>query len=66
MVANPMQRKARNSFLSGMAIMLVICVIIGILVYFLLSGQDKAKQEQEKQEQQKQQKELQILTGTNI
>jgi len=47
MVANPMQRKARNSFLLGMVITLVVCALIGVLVYFLLSGQDKTKQEQE-------------------
>ena len=47
MVANPMQRKARNSFLLGMAITLIICAIIGVAVYFLLSGQDKEKEEQE-------------------
>ncbi len=47
MVANPMQRKARNSFLLGMVITLIVCAIIGVLVYVLLSGQDKEKQEQE-------------------
>lgn len=47
MVANPMQRKARNSFLLGMAITLVVCAIIGVAVYFLLSGQGKEKEEQE-------------------
>ena len=47
MVANPMQRKARNSFLLGMVITLIVCAIIGVLVYVLLSGQDKEKEEQE-------------------
>ncbi len=47
MVANPMQRKARNSFLLGMMITLILCAIIGVLVYFLISTQDKAKEEEE-------------------
>ena len=47
MVANPMQRKARNSFLLGMTITLVVCAIIGALLYFLLLGQEKEKKEQE-------------------
>ena len=47
MVANPMQRKARNSFLLGMVITLIVCAIIGVVLYFLLSGQEKEKEEQE-------------------
>ena len=47
MVANPMQRKARNSFLLGMAITLIICAIIGVAVFFLLSGKEEKKEEQE-------------------
>jgi len=47
MVANPMQRKARNSFLLGMVITLIICVIIGVLLYLSLSGQEKEKQQEE-------------------
>ena len=47
MVANPMQRKARNSFLLGMMITLIVCAIIGVAVCFLLSGQEKDKEEQE-------------------
>jgi len=47
MVANPMQRKARNSFLLGMVITLIVCAIIGVAVYFLLSGKDEEKIQQE-------------------
>ena len=47
MVANPMQRKARNSFLLGMFITLIVCVLVGVLLYFVLSGQEKEKEEQE-------------------
>ena len=47
MVVNPMQRKARNSFLLGMIITLIVCAIIGVAVYFLLSGQNKEKEQQE-------------------
>ncbi len=47
MVANPMQKRARNSFLLGMIITLVICAIIGGLVYFLLSSKEKEKEKEE-------------------
>lgn len=47
MVANPMQRKARNSFLLGMVITLIICAIVGVLIYFLLSNQDEQKEQKE-------------------
>lgn len=49
MVANPMQRKARNSFLIGAFITLIICVIIFVLFYFLVVNKDK-KSEKEKGE----------------
>ena len=49
MATNPMQRKARNSFLLGMLVMLIIsALIIGILVKFLVD----ARKEQQEQEQQ--------------
>lgn len=47
MVANPMQKKARNSFLLGMTITLIICAIIGVLAYVLISSKDKAKEQEE-------------------
>jgi len=47
MVANPMQKKARNSFLLGMVITLVVCLIIFALFYFLVINKDK-KEEKEK------------------
>lgn len=45
MVANPMQKKARNSFLLGMVITLIVCVIIGVLLYFLLIAQEKGDED---------------------
>ena len=47
MAVNPMQRKARNSFLLGMIITLVICAIIGVLFYVIVMRQDKAKEAEE-------------------
>lgn len=47
MIANPMQKKARNSFLLGMIITLIICSIIGVLTYLLISNKDKAKEQEE-------------------
>ena len=47
MVANPMQKRARNSFLLGMTITFIVCALIGVLAYVLITGQDKAKQEEE-------------------
>jgi len=36
MAINPMQKKARNSFLLGVIITLVICILIAIIFYFLV------------------------------
>ena len=47
MVANPMQRKARNSFLLGMTITLIVCAIIGVVVFLLLSNKDKEREKEE-------------------
>lgn len=47
MASNPMQKKARNSFLLGMIITLVICAIIGVLFYVIVTRQDKAKEAEE-------------------
>ena len=47
MASNPMQKKARNSFLLGMIITLVICAIIGVLFYVIVMRQDKAKEAEE-------------------
>ncbi|MDO5555289.1 MAG: hypothetical protein Q4G09_01125 [Clostridia bacterium] len=47
MVSNPMQKKARNSFLLGMVITLIICAIIGVAFYFLIIRQEETKQEEE-------------------
>ena len=33
MAVNPMQKKARNSFLLGMIITLIVCAIIGVILY---------------------------------
>lgn len=44
MAANPMQKKVRNSFLLGMIVTLVICILIAVMVYFLFFSKDaKAK-----------------------
>ena len=47
MASNPMQRKARNSFLLGMIITLIVCIIIGALFYMILTKQSKAKEKEE-------------------
>lgn len=47
MVANPMQKKARNSFLAGVAITLIICALLGIVFYFLVVRQDQIKDKEE-------------------
>lgn len=47
MVANPMQKKARNSFLLGVVITLIICVLIGVLFYFLVIKPNNVKKEEE-------------------
>ena len=48
MVSNPMQKKARNSFLLGVVITLIICLIIGVLFYFLFILKNKQKMEEER------------------
>lgn len=45
MVSSPMQKKARNSFLLGVVITLIICIIIGALFYFLVIAKDKKEEE---------------------
>ena len=47
MASNPMQRKARNSFLLGMIITLLICAIIGAALYFLVLKNSTVKQTEE-------------------
>ena len=51
MVSNPMQKKARNSFLLGVVITLIICLIIGVLFYFLFILKNKQKKEEERGEE---------------
>lgn len=46
MVANPMQKRARNSFLLGMVITLVVCLILFALFYFLIINKDKKEEEE--------------------
>lgn len=45
MVANPMQKRARNSFLLGMVITLIVCAIIGVVLYFVFSAQGGSSKE---------------------
>ncbi len=47
MATNPMQRKARNSFVLGVIITLIICLLIGGLLYFLLIMPNQAKENTE-------------------
>lgn len=47
MASNPMQKRARNSFLLGMIITLVICALIGGLLYVLMVKQDQKKEAEE-------------------
>lgn len=47
MVANPMQKKARNSFLLGVIITFVICALIGGAIFFIASQNDKKEEEEE-------------------
>ncbi len=46
MPSNPMQKKARNSFLLGVIITLIICLIIGGLFYFFVIAKDKQSEKQ--------------------
>lgn len=41
MVANPMQKRARNSFLLGVLITLIICLILFALFYFLVINKNE-------------------------
>lgn len=46
MAVNPMQKKARNSFLLGMIITLIVCAIIGVILYIAVIGpENKASKE---------------------
>lgn len=47
MAVNPMQRKARNSFLLGMVVTLIICAILGVILYMLVLA-PKNKEESER------------------
>ena len=46
MAVNPMQKKARNSFLLGMIITLIVCAIRGVILYIAVIGpENKASKE---------------------
>lgn len=47
MASNPMQKKARNSFLLGMIISLIIFLVIGVLFYVVVMRKDMAKEKTE-------------------
>ena len=49
MATNPMQRKARNSFLLGMLLMLLICGVIIALLFIQLMNKTKKEQEELRQ-----------------
>lgn len=50
MVSNPMQKKARNSFLLGMIITLIICILIAVLVYLLVIAPQGSKSDERGEE----------------
>lgn len=50
MVANPMQKRARNSFLLGMVITLIVCLILFALFYFLIINKDKINEKEKGKE----------------
>lgn len=50
MVSNPMQKKARNSFLLGMIITLIICILIAVLVYLLVIAPQSNKEDERGEE----------------
>lgn len=60
MATNPMQKKARNAFLLGVLIMLIISAIAGAFVYFLVF----ANEDKEKEKEGIQTKQVYILTST--
>ena len=41
MPSNPMQKKARNSFFLGAILSIIICLIIGALLYFVVLNPNK-------------------------
>ena len=45
MATNPMQRKARNSFILGMLVMLVICGVIIAFLFIQITNLNKKEQE---------------------
>ena len=46
MAVNPMQKRARNSYLLGMIITLIVCAIIGVILYIAVIGpENKASKE---------------------
>ena len=47
MATNPMQKKARNSFLMGMLLMLVIAGVAIVLLFVFFKKDQKKQEEQE-------------------
>lgn len=47
MVSNPMKKRATISFLTGMIITLIVCVLIGGVVFFVVSQKNKQKEKEE-------------------
>ena len=50
MASNPMQKKARKSFLLGMIVAIIFCLIMGAAVYFLLIAPKNKEEEERGQE----------------
>lgn len=47
MSTNPIQKKVRNSFLLGMIITLIVCIAVGVIIWFVISDKNKKKEEEE-------------------
>lgn len=45
MVSNPMQKKARVSFLLGVAVTIIVCAVIGIIVFLVLTSGKKGEED---------------------
>ena len=47
MASNPMQKKSRNAFLTGMLLMLIIAAIAMVIMFLLLKSDNKKQEEQQ-------------------
>ena len=61
MAGNPMQKKARNSFLLGVVLTMIVFLLIGAAGYFLLIKPKQEEKEKEEEEVAIQQMEIYVL-----